>query len=143
MPRQTTLAKPGDVTPQWRHFDADGQVLGRLATRIATVLMGKHRPEYTPHVLTGDMVVVTNAEKVVMTGKKLDQRVKTRYSNYPGGLKVETFRQVQAKHPQRLIEDAVRRMVPKGRLGKKIMGRLKVYAGPQHPHQPQQLIASN
>lgn len=143
MPRQTTLAKPGDVTPVWRHFDAEGQVLGRLATRIATVLMGKHRPEYTPHVLTGDVVVVTNAEKVVMTGKKLDQRVKTRYSNYPGGLKVETFREVQSKHPERLIEDAVRRMVPKGRLGKKIMGRLKVYAGPKHPHQPQQLIASN
>ena len=137
MPRQTTFAKHGEFEASWQHIDASGQVLGRLATRIATILMGKHRPQFTPNVDTGDFVIVTNAEKIVVTGKKLDQKVKTRYSGYPGGLTVQTFREVQKKHPERLIEDAVRRMVPKGRLGRAMMKKLKVYAGSKHPHQAQ------
>jgi large subunit ribosomal protein L13 len=137
MPRQTTFVKQGEFEPAWRHIDAEGQVLGRLATRIAMILMGKHRPQFTPNVDTGDYVIVTNAEKIVVTGRKLDQRVKTSYSGYPGGLTVRTFREVQKKHPERLIEDAVRRMVPKGRLGRAMMKKLKVYAGTKHPHQAQ------
>lgn len=137
MPRQTTFVKNGEHEAQWRHIDASGEVLGRLATRIAMILMGKHRPQFTPNVDTGDFVVITNAEKIVVTGKKLDQKVKTRYSGYPGGLTVRTFREVQKKHPERLIEDAVRRMVPKGRLGRSMMKKLKVYAGDKHPHQAQ------
>ncbi len=123
---------------RWHQIDAGGQVLGRLATRIAAILMGKHRPQYTPNVDTGEYVLVTNAAKIVVTGNKLDQKVKTHYSGYPGGLRVETFRQVFDKHPERLIEDAVRRMVPKGRLGRAMMKKLKVYAGAEHPHQAQQ-----
>lgn len=138
MPRQTTFLTNQDVKPVWRHVDAEGEILGRLATRIATVLMGKHRPDWTPHVDTGDFVVVTNAEKVVLTGNKLDQRVKTRYSGYPGGLRVESFRTVLGRHPERLVEDAVKRMLPKGRLGRAMFTKLRVYAGPEHPHQAQQ-----
>lgn len=138
MPRQTTLAKPNEVEPQWRHVDADGKVLGRIATEIASALMGKHRPEYTPHVLTGDVVVVTNAEKVALTGRKLDQKFRETYSRYPSGRKVKSYRSVLASHPERLIEDAVKTMLPKGRLGDAMYRRLKVYAGPTHPHQAQQ-----
>jgi large subunit ribosomal protein L13 len=97
--------------------------------------MGKHRPEYTPHVDCGDFVVVTNAEKVALTGNKKTQRVRKSFSGYPGGLKVETFEQVLERHPERLVEDAVRRMLPKGPLGRKMFKKLKVYAGPEHPHQ--------
>lgn len=142
MQRQTYFAKSGDVTPQWLHVDAEGQVLGRLATRIATVLMGKHRPEYTPHTDCGDFVVVTNAEKVSLTGNKATQSIRKRFSGYPGGLRVETFQQVLDRHPERLIEDAVKRMLPKGKLGRQMFKKLKVYAGPEHPHagnHPQEL----
>jgi large subunit ribosomal protein L13 len=138
MPRQTTLAKPNQVEPKWLHLDAEGKVLGRIATQIAQALMGKHRPEYTPYVLTGDFVVVTNAEKVELTGRKLDQKFRAHYSRYPGGLKLESYRTVQATHPERLIEDAVKTMLPKGRLGRAMYRRLKVYAGAGHPHQAQQ-----
>jgi large subunit ribosomal protein L13 len=138
MPRQTYFAKAGDITPRWHHVDAEGQVLGRLATRIATILMGKHRPEYTPHVDCGDFVVVTNVEKVVLTGRKLEQRVKMRYSGYPGGLNTTPLATVKKKHPERLLEDAVRRMLPKTRLGRRMYTKLKVYAGPDHPHHAQQ-----
>jgi large subunit ribosomal protein L13 len=141
MPRQTTHAKTGEIKPTWRHVDADGQILGRIATRIATILMGKHRPEYTPHVDCGDFVIVTNAEKVRMTGRKLEQRMKLRYSGYPGGLKAHTYAQVREAHPERLIEDAVARMLPKGRLGRRMIKKLKVYRGPEHPHQSQQAVA--
>jgi large subunit ribosomal protein L13 len=138
MPRQTTLAKTNQIEPQWRHVDADGKVLGRIATEIASALMGKHRPEYTPYVLTGDVVIVTNAEKVEMTGRKLDQKFRETYSRYPSGRRVVSYRTVLAKHPERLIEDAVKTMLPKGRLGDAMYRRLKVYAGPTHPHQAQQ-----
>ncbi len=140
MPRQTTLAKTNQIEPNWRHVDADGKVLGRLAAKITQALMGKHRPEYTPHVLTGDFVIVTNAEKVALTGRKLDQKFRMHYSRYPSGLKVESYRTVLDTHPERLIEDAVKTMLPKGRLGRAMYRRLKVYSGPAHPHQAQQPI---
>jgi large subunit ribosomal protein L13 len=138
MPRQTTLMKSQEVNTTWRHVDADGKVLGRLAADIALVLMGKHRPEYTPHVLSGEAVVVTNVEKVVLTGNKLDQKTRRRWSGYPGGLRVQTYRTVRVSHPERLLEDAVRRMLPKGRLGRAMYRNLHVYQGGTHPHQAQQ-----
>ena len=141
MPRQTYFAKASGVTPQWRHVDADGQILGRLATRIATVLMGKHRPEYTPHVDGGDYVIVTNAQKVVLTGRKAEQKMKLRFSGYPGGLKAESYGSLLKRRPQVVVEDAVRRMLPKSVLGRAMYRKLKVYAGPDHPHQAQRPIA--
>ncbi|GAB4555499.1 MAG: 50S ribosomal protein L13 [Phycisphaerales bacterium] len=139
--RQTTFAKPGTVEKSWRIVDADGERLGRLATRIATVLMGKHRPEYTAHIDTGDFVIVTNAEKVEMTGNKKSQKLKVRYSGYPGGLKAETYGSLLERRPEFVIEDAVRRMLPKGRLGRAMLKKLKVYKGPEHPHAAQNPIA--
>jgi large subunit ribosomal protein L13 len=135
MPRQTTFAKNGDVKKRWRHVDADGQILGRMAVQIATVLMGKHRPEYTPHVDTGDYVVVTNAERIVVTGRKAEQRTLMRYSGYPGGLKIRTLGQELEKFPERAIESAVRRMLPKTRMGRAMIKKLKVYRGTEHPHE--------
>jgi large subunit ribosomal protein L13 len=134
MPRQTTFVKNTDVKRRWMHIDADGEILGRMAVRIATVLMGKHRPEYTPHVDTGDFVVVTNADKFVVTGRKAQQRVIMRYSGYPGGLKIRTLATEMEKHPERVIETAVRRMLPKTRLGRMMIKKLKVYRGSEHPH---------
>jgi large subunit ribosomal protein L13 len=134
MRRQTWYAKAGEVPKKWRHVDAEGQPLGRLAVEIATVLMGKHRPEYTPHVDTGDYVIVTNGTKVALTGQKGEQRLKMRYTEYPGGLKTETYAQVRDRKPERLIEDAVKRMLPKSRLGRVMLSKLKVYPGPEHPH---------
>ncbi len=140
MPRQTYFAKAADVIPAWRHVDAEGQVLGRLATRIATVLMGKHRPDYTPHVLGGDFVIVTNAEKIVLTGHKAQQKMKLRYSGYPGGLKAESYASLLKRRPRVVMEDAVRRMLPKNKLGRRMFTNLKVYAGPDHPHHAQQPV---
>lgn len=135
--RQTTFAKPQDVQRQWVHVDAAGQRLGRLASSIAVVLQGKHKPQYTPHIDTGDFVVVTNAQQVVMTGKKPQQRMRTFYSGYPGGLRAESYDSLLRRKPEWVIEEAVRRMLPKGRLGRKMLKKLKVYAGPEHPHQAQ------
>jgi large subunit ribosomal protein L13 len=140
MRRQTYFAKNGEVPKQWRQVDAEGQPLGRLAVEVATVLMGKHRPEYTPHVDTGDYVIVTNASKVAMTGNKGEQRLKMRYTEYPGGLKTETYESVRRRRPEKLIEDAVRRMLPKNRLGRQMLSKLKVYAGSEHPHTSQNPI---
>ncbi len=142
---RTTLAKPGEVERAWYHVDAEGEILGRLAARIATVLMGKHKPVYTPHVDTGDFVVVTNAHKVRVTGKKADTMVYPRYSYYPGGYKEIPFKRMLAKHPERIIEEAVRRMLPKSALGRRMLKKLKVYAAETHPHaaqQPRPLAAS-
>lgn len=137
--RQTTFLKTADVQNKpWRLVDADGERLGRLASRIAVVLMGKHRPDYTPHIDTGDFVIVVNADKITMTGAKLDQRFKTSYSGYPGGLRTRTYREILEHKPETLVEDAVRRMLPKGRLGRRMLAKLKVYAGPDHPHAAQQ-----
>ena len=138
MPRQTSFAKAGEITPEWRHVDAEGQVLGRLATRIATILMGKHRPQYTPHIDGGDYVIVTNAEKIVLTGRKAEQKMKLRFSGYPGGLKAESYASLLKRRPEVIVEDAVRRMLPKSVLGRQMYKKLKVYAGPEHPHHAQQ-----
>ena len=135
--RQMTFAKAGDIEKQWRVVDADGQVLGRMATQIARVLMGKHRPDYTPHIDCGDFVVVTNAEKVVMTGDKKNQRMKTRYSGYPGGLKAVSYGELLETKPEYVVEEAVRRMLPKGMLGRRMLKKLKVYRGAEHPHSAQ------
>ncbi len=138
LPKQKTyMAKPGEIEKKWYLVDASGKVLGRLASQIAMILMGKHRPTYTPHVDTGDYVVVVNAEKVVLTGRKLDQKNYYRHSGYPGGLKVVTARQLLQKHPEKLIYLAVKRMLPKNKLGRKMLKKLKVYAGSEHPHQAQ------
>lgn len=138
MPRQTYFAKAGDVTAKWHKVDAEGKVLGRLATEVATILMGKHRPEYTPHVDCGDYVIVTNAGKVHLTGNKANDKVKLRYSGYPGGLKHETYADLLKRRPEVVIEDAVRRMLPKSRLGRQMYKKLKVYADSEHNHQAQQ-----
>ena len=138
MPRQTYFAKTGELDKTWHHVDADGKILGRIATEIATILMGKHRPEYTPHVDSGDCVIVTNAENVVMTGRKLEQKTLQSFSGYPGGQKVRTYEDVMEKHPERIIERAVTRMLPKGRLGRQMSKKLHVYTGADHPHQAQQ-----
>jgi large subunit ribosomal protein L13 len=132
------LALPGRVQQGWYHVDATDQILGRLATRIATVLMGKHKPTYTPHVDTGDFVVVTNAEKVRVTGNKAWAMTYERYSYYPGGRKIIPFEQMKTRHPERIISEAVRRMLPKNALGRKMLTKLKVYVGDEHPHAAQQ-----
>jgi len=136
--RQTTFRKTGEPIHAWRHVDADGQVLGRLASDVAVVLMGKHRPDYTPHVDTGDYVVVTNAEKITLTGRKAQHRMRKRYTGYPGGQRMEAFGSVRERRPEILIEDAVRRMLPKNRLGRQMLKKLKVYRGADHPHTAQQ-----
>lgn len=138
MERQTFFAKTGQVPQNWHIIDADGKVLGRMATRIATLLMGKHKPEYTPHADTGDFVVIINAEKVVMTGRKAEQKFHKTYSGYPGGQKTVPYGELQKKQPAKLFELAVRRMLPKGHLGAKMLTKMKVYAGPEHPHAAQQ-----
>lgn len=137
MNRQTTLAKNNEVAQEWVHIDAADQILGRLSTQVAMILMGKNKPTYTPHHDVGDFVVITNAEKIKLTGKKLDQKIHQTFSGHPSGRKVRTFREVQEKHPERLIEESVRRMLPKNRLGTKMLSKLKVYAGEAHPHAAQ------
>lgn len=135
---KTYVTKQGDVQRQWYVVDAAGQTLGRLAARVAHVLRGKHRPIYSPAVDAGDCVIVVNAEKVRVTGRKLDQKVYYRHSGYPGGLKEIALRDLLQKHPTRVIENAVRGMLPKNRLGRRMFKHLKVYAGPDHPYQAQQ-----
>ncbi|MFP4322491.1 MAG: 50S ribosomal protein L13 [Anaerolineales bacterium] len=136
--------RPKTYTPQvenierkWYVFDAQGQTLGRLATQIATVLRGKHKPEFAPHVDVGDYVIVINAERIHVTGRRLDQKLYYRHSQYPGGLRSLTLRQQLDKHPERVLELAVRGMLPRNRLGRQMLKKLKVYAGPEHPHQAQ------
>lgn len=131
---KTYSARQGDVGRRWFVVDAEGQVLGRLATRIATILRGKHKPAFTPHIDVGDFVVVVNAEKVKLTGQKLDDKLFRRHSGYPGGLTEIPYRRLLETHPERAIERAVWGMLPKGRLGRQLKHKLKVYAGPNHPH---------
>jgi len=135
---KTYVTKPDEVEREWYVVDAEGKTLGRLATGIASVLRGKHKPHYSPAVDMGDYVVVVNAEKVWVTGRKLDQKVYYRHSGYPGGLKAISLRDQLDRHPTRVLEHAVRGMLPKGRLGRRMFKKLKVYAGPDHPHQAQQ-----
>lgn len=132
--RETYVAKPNQIQHRWKLVDAADVPLGRLAADVATVLMGKHRPEYTPHVDTGDYVVIVNATRIGLTGTKADTKLKLRYSGYPGGLKARTYGQVRQSDPEKLVEDAVRRMLPKNRLGRVMLKKLKVYPGPDHPH---------
>lgn len=135
---KTYSAKPEEVKQEWYIVDATDQTLGRLATRIATVLRGKHKPIFTPHVDCGDYVIVVNAEKIHVTGKKMDQKRYYRHSGYPGGMHSKTLRTMLATHPERVIKYAVRGMLPKNKLGRHMLKKLKVYAGPEHPHEAQQ-----
>lgn len=135
--QKTTFLKSGERSQGWWVVDAEGKTLGRLATRVATVIMGKHKPSYTPHIDTGDYVIVTNAAKVRVTGKKLEQKEYRRYTGYMDGLKTETLGKLLARRPEKVISLAVRRMIPKGRLGRRMLGKLKVYAGDSHPHAAQ------
>src|SRR2546423_4648201 len=134
---RTYTAKPGEVERRWYVVDADGQTLGRLATRIADTLRGKGKAQYTPHVDTGDFVVVVNAEKVLVTGNKLDQKRYYRHSGYPGGLRSRTLREQLERRPTEVIRKAVKGMLPKNRLARRQLTKLKVYAGPDHPHEAQ------
>ena len=134
---KTYVPKAGEIQRDWWVVDAEGLVLGRMATEVATRLRGKHKPTFSPFLDSGDHVVVVNAEKVVLTGRKLEYKLYHRHSGYPGGLKSITAGKLQAAHPARLIEFAVKRMLPKGPLGRQMYRKLKVYAGPDHPHEAQ------
>ena len=134
---KTYVTKPAEVERSWYLVDAEGQTLGRLATKIATILRGKHKPIYSPSVDCGDYVVVINAEKVHVTGRRMDQKKYYRHSGYPGGIKEIGLREQLEKHPNRVIESAVKGMLPKNVLGRKMFKKLKVYAGPEHNHHAQ------
>jgi len=136
----TFMATPQTVQRRWLVIDATDQVVGRLAVQIANILRGKHRPEYTPHIDTGEFVIVVNAEKVRFTGKKLETKTYHWYTRYPGGLKEATAKDWLEKHPDRIIYKAVQRMVPRNRLGRAMMTKLKIYKGSSHPHQAQQPV---
>ncbi|EXX88986.1 50S ribosomal protein L13 [Paenibacillus darwinianus] len=135
--RTTFMAKPNEVERKWFVIDAEGKTLGRLASEAAALIRGKHKPQFTPHVDTGDFVIVINAEKIVLTGKKLSDKKYYRHSMYPGGLKVTSAGDLLKKFPERVLEFAIHGMLPKNRLGDKMKLKLKVYAGPEHPHQAQ------
>jgi large subunit ribosomal protein L13 len=135
---RTFTGREAEIEREWYVVDAQGQTLGRLASRIAPILRGKHKPIYSPHQDCGDFVVVVNAEKVRVTGRKLDQKFYHRHSGYPGGLTSISLRDQLAKHPERVLESAIRGMLPKSKLGRRMFKKLKVYAGDSHPHQAQQ-----
>ena len=141
MNRQTYHAKRSAVDRRWYVVDATDQVLGRLSVRLAIVLMGKHKPEYTPHCDVGDFVIVTNAEKIKLTGSKLDQKFFQTYSGHPGGRKVRSYRRMMDQKPEQLLKQCVRRMLPKNRLARRQLLKLKVYRGSEHPHQAQTPVA--
>ena len=134
---RTYTPKPGDVERKWYVIDAADVVLGRLATQVATLLRGKHKPVFAPHVDTGDFVVVINADKVVLTGDKAAKKIDYRHSGYPGGLRATAYTDLLDKNPRRVVEKAVKGMLPHNRLSRQQLTKLKVYAGPEHPHAPQ------
>jgi large subunit ribosomal protein L13 len=134
---KTVVPKKEQVEQKWYLIDAQDQVLGRLAAQVSVLLRGKHKPQFTPHLDLGDYVIIINAEKVKVTGRKTDQKRYTRYSGYPGGLRVNDFNHVMQKYPERVLKSAVRGMLPKNRLGRRIFKKLKVYTGPEHPHSAQ------
>lgn len=134
---KTYYAKPSEVQREWLLVDATDMTLGRLASEVAQILRGKNKPTYTPHIDTGDYVVIVNADKIKVTGAKATKKVYYRHTGYVGHLKSETFTEAMEKHPTRVIEHAVKGMLPKGSLGRQMFGKLKVYAGPEHPHQAQ------
>jgi len=135
---RTFTAKTAEIKRQWYVVDAQGQTLGRLASKIAPILKGKHKPTYTPHLDCGDFVIVINVDKVRVTGRKLDQKIYYRHTEYPGGLKSINLRDQLAQHPDRVLLSAVKGMLPKNRLGRQMIKKLKLYAGEAHPHQAQQ-----
>ncbi|GAA3965458.1 50S ribosomal protein L13 [Actinomadura viridis] len=137
---RTYTPKPADVQRQWYVIDATDVVLGRLASQVAQLLRGKHKPIYAPHLDTGDFVVIINADKVALTGNKLEQKRAYRHSGYPGGLRSVAYADLLAKRPERAVEKAIKGMLPKNTLGRKMFGKVKVYAGPEHPHQAQKPI---
>lgn len=137
---KTTITKPAEVERSWYIVDAEGQTLGRLSAKVAAVLRGKHKTGYSPSVDCGDYVIVINADKIHVTGNKLDDKMYYRHSGYPGGLREMTLRQQLQKHPTRPVALAVKGMLPKNRLGRKMIKKLKVYAGAEHPHQAQQPV---
>ena len=131
------MARPHAVERKWHLIDAEGQTLGRLATEVSRLLRGKNKPQYTPHIDTGDFVVVVNAEKIVATGKKAEQKVYRRHSGYPGGLKETSYEAMLERKPTEILRRAVRGMMPRTRLGRQQFRKLKIYAGPEHPHEAQ------
>ena len=137
---RTFSPKASDIQHQWHVIDASDVVLGRLASHTATLLRGKHKPIFAPHVDTGDFVIVVNAEKVALSGRKLEQKRAYRHSGYPGGLRSMAYGELMSRHPERVIEKAVRGMLPKNSLGRSMLRKLKVYAGPDHPHQAQKPV---
>lgn len=138
---KTHVVTPDQIERRWYLVDAEDETLGRLASRVAQILRGKHKPMYSPHLDTGDHVLVVNAEKVALTGRKMEQKKYYRHSGYPGGLKETPIADVLEKHPERVIESAVKGMLPKGKLGRAMFKKLRVYAGPDHPHEAQQPVA--
>ncbi len=134
---KTYMAKGENLERKWYVVDANGMVLGRLASQVASILRGKNKPIYTPHVDTGDFVIILNADKIVLTGKKLDQKKYYHHTNYPGGLKEISYRHLIAKKPEFVVYEAIRRMMPKGPLGRKMLTKLRVYAGGEHNHAAQ------
>jgi large subunit ribosomal protein L13 len=137
---RTYTPKPGEVSQTWYVIDATDVVLGRLASQVATLLRGKHKPSFAPHVDTGDYVIVVNAAKVALTGSKREQKIDYRHSGYPGGLRATSYVTLLEKNPRRAVEKAVKGMLPHTSLGRHMLGKLKVYAGPEHPHQAQQPV---
>ena len=137
MKKSTQYAKPGEVERKWVLIDAEGATLGRLATKAAMILRGKNKPQFTPHTDTGDFVIIINADKVKLTGNKAEQKTYWRYSGWLGGLKIESYKDAMANHPERVVEHAVKGMLPHNTLGRKQGMKLKVYAGPEHPHAAQ------
>jgi large subunit ribosomal protein L13 len=135
---RTYFPKEGEIQTRWFIIDAEGQILGRLSTEIARIITGKNKPTYTPFLDTGDHVIIVNAEKIVLTGRKEEDKLYRRHTGYPGGLKSRAARFVRAEKPESMIEEAVWGMLPKSRLGRKMLKKLKVYRGPEHPHQAQQ-----
>jgi large subunit ribosomal protein L13 len=135
--QKTFTPTPADIKREWFLVDATDQTLGRLASDVANILRGKHKPTYAPHFDGGDFIVIVNAEKVAVTGNKAEQKVYYRHSGYPGGLSELSFEQMQERYPERIIENAVRGMIPKNRLGRQVLTKLKVYAGSEHPHAAQ------
>ena len=136
--RTTFMANENNVERKWYVVDAEGQTLGRLSTEVASLLRGKHKPTYTPHVDTGDHVIIINAEKIHLTGNKLDDKIYYRHSNHPGGLKSRTANEMRTKYPEQMLERAVKGMLPKNKLGRKMIKKLNVYRGAEHKHQAQQ-----
>lgn len=135
---KTFMAKANEIEREWFIVDAEGKVLGRLASEVAKILKGKNKPIYTPHVDTGDHVIILNASKVVLTGKKLDQKMYRTHSQYPGGLKETPYRKLMAEKPEKAVYEAIRGMLPHNRLGRQMIKKLKVYRGAEHPHEAQQ-----